>query len=471
MLQSQSLAARLVVPLVVTAGLAAMLVAWMSWILGRRWAMTEVAERQAAIESSLRDSSFPLKMPVLESLSHLTGAEWITADVQGRVVASTLDGTPATLPTSLTDRESLTASETPAASPMDWVIDEEAYYAYAFARQNSGTQDDSESWVVALFDKEQVHSVAIRAAVLPLVTGLSTILVVSATMFWVVSRWIGRLRRLESRVARIAAGNFQSEPSDSSNDELAGLASAINRMADQLSELWKQVNRQQSAKLLHQISGGMAHQLRNTLTGAKMAMELHRDALQDDVPEEVRVALRQLTIAEDYVNRLLAVGSDHRTEDRPQSVGECLADVRSTHDSIAKHLKVDLSWTVDPRAEDLVVKDGPSFSAAVSNLLINAMQAGTNVEISAQAEAGDRCDILVSDDGPGLDKSLAESCFDPFVTSKPEGLGLGLPLVKRTAENLGGEVTWSRSDGRTQFELKVAAIAKETSRAGAEASR
>ena len=61
--------------------------------------------------------------------------------------------------------------------------------------------------------------------------------------------------------------------------------------------------------------------------------------------------------------------------------------------------------------------------------------------------------VTVSDDGDGPPSEVAGEIFEPFVTSKPEGLGLGLPLVARSARRLGGEVTWTRVDATTRFRL------------------
>lgn len=453
MLKTQTLTKRILIPLVLSAALAALAVTWMSWYLGHRWAKVEMTGRYQSIRSALESSTFPLTPPVLHSLSHLTGTQWITIDSTGRIQSSTIAGdVPPTIHRSVFAVESDDTNR----EAVDIVLGSTDYYAYSFNRQRTITQQDQASKMVVLFEKSSVDAVARRAALFPLVTGLSTVCVVSTLMLFVVSRLIGRLRRLESQVYQIAAGNFLVELSDDSGDEVGRLAGAISAMAGQLNQLWERVNQQQSSKLLHQISGGMAHQLRNTLTGAKMAMELHEGQFKGNPPEEVRVAIRQLAIAEDYISRLLTLGNKGVQGDRPQGVCECLDDVYTTHRSIAAHLRVQLDWDVEAGMENATVNDGPSFSEAVSNLMLNAMQAGDHVKVTAGYDEDGFCRVAVSDNGLGIDDSVSQNLFDPFVTSKPEGLGLGLPLVQRAAVHLGGTIQWHRESGKTTFELKVA---------------
>ena len=272
-------------------------------------------------------------------------------------------------------------------------------------------------------------------------------------MFFISAGFIRRLQQLEQQVQRVAEGDFESALMDESKDEIGRLGTSINSMASQLQQLWRHVNREQGAKLLHQIAAGMAHQLRNTLTGARMAMELHRQNCQAERTDEVSVAIRQLEVAEDYVNRLLSLGATPQQADHPQSIRDCLVDVRSTHESIAKHLNVYLDWSFGTLSNDDYVKDGPSYSAAVSNLVLNAMQSGDHVKVCAKTNEKHDCVLAVIDNGPGVDATVSEDLFEPFVTSKPEGMGLGLSLVHRTAEYLGGTVDWRRETEVTVYEF------------------
>ena len=83
------------------------------------------------------------------------------------------------------------------------------------------------------------------------------------------------------------------------------------------------------------------------------------------------------------------------------------------------------------------------------NLVKNAIEAATEgglvelrVEVAARAVR-----VIVSDDGPGMDVAARERAFEPYVTTKPDGTGLGLPLVKRAVETLGGTIVLERRRG------------------------
>ena len=269
-----------------------------------------------------------------------------------------------------------------------------------------------------------------------------------------------RLKRLQREVDTIAQGNFSSHLVAGPDDEIGRLGRAVETMAAQLQRMWDALGREHGQRLLHQIAGGLAHNLRNSLTGARMAVELHaRDHERND-DEGLRIAIEQLDQAEDYVRRLLLVSKGKQDVDRPATVSDSLKGVIGSLDNTARHLGVALKWSVDHDAAGANVADGPTLTSAVTNLVWNAIQAGKQVSVDVTIESAGPTDnhresirIDVADDGPGPAEEIADTLFEPLITTKPEGLGLGLPLVKRAAESLGGEVRWYRRDAQTVFSL------------------
>ncbi|MCC9656194.1 HAMP domain-containing histidine kinase [Rhodopirellula sp. JC737] len=453
----RSLRLRLLAPILATALMAAILVAVASYELGSRRAMKDLRSRFDAIESTLSDSNFPLNSMVLESLAELTQTELIGLTETGNVTTSTVS-----LATGAREQLSVLVSRGGSeadGTPVLFAPDENAqhYRAWSFDTVESRLRQDRVASVVVLFAEEQVEASRRNAALLPLATGLSTIVALSSLTLWLTTRLVRRIGKLQRRVEAVAGGDFDSPLSDDVSDDVADeigvLGDAVESMADQLQQLWKQINRQQSQKLLHQIAGGMAHQLRNSLTGARMAIELHAQerGIEDD--EGIRVAIHQIELSEDYVRRLLLVASGRQDKDRPASVRTCLDDVRTSLSPIAKHLRIDLTWELDESLSESMIQDGPTWVAAVTNLIHNAIQVSDHVTVKVRSPQQEMLRVTVTDNGPGVPDDIAESLFEPFVTSKPEGMGLGLPVVQRSAEYLGGSVRWRRENDMTVFEL------------------
>lgn len=455
-----SLRWKLLLPLLIAAVAAAVIVAGLSWQLGRRWALHEVQERFEAIERTLKPASFPLTGSVSTSLAALSGCELIALDERGRLAASTLSLAKEPFDTSAISSHTFNAAAPNAGSAGEQQaiplhVAGRDFLAFEFRRQSGPSSADSAARVLVLFDRSRIRSASRRAAVLPLVTGLSTIVLLSTLTIVVTKTLSLRVAQLHHQVQQIAAGDFGATVDDDSQDELGRLGAAVNSMSHQLRNLWQEVNRQQSQKLLHQLAAGMAHQLRNTLTGARLALELHQASCSDDKRgEEVEVALREMLVAEDYIQRILVVGSGEHRPNRIDEVIDVLKEVRDSHVAIAKHLRVRLDWRWDGDLAGLTVTDGPSLRAALSNLVLNALQASQWVSVDARLLGEACCAILICDDGPGIEPAVADHLFDPFISSKPEGLGLGLPVVRRAAEKLGGTVEWRREAERTVFEFR-----------------
>ncbi len=449
-----SLRTRLLLPLLSVAIVAALGVAIFSYWLGDRWARQQIATRCDGISRTLAGASFPLNRQVVQSLADLTKTDMITLDRDGAIVESSIDLLGANpVADFATAWENSNGS---IGSPENSIVISGQSYRYVvFSRAGIVVGTDRADRVAVLFSENELQAARLRAAGLPLATGLSTIFLLASVTLWLAGRLVRRLTRLQLQVDRIAEGNFDAEIQLGNSDEIALLGTAVKHMSGQLEQMWQTLHRQHGQKLLHQIAGGLAHQLRNSTTGARMAVELHQKCCPARDDDSLDVALSQLEQTEDHVRRLLRAAAGQQDKDRPGLAAECIGDVQTSLAGTAQHLQVELTWRVADDLVELQVADTPSLAAAVSNLVLNAMQAATAVEVAVAIHGPDRLRIEVTDNGPGPPAEIADEVFEPFVTSKPEGLGLGLPLVKRSAERLGGQVEWSHEEGRTSFVLMV----------------
>ena len=89
--------------------------------------------------------------------------------------------------------------------------------------------------------------------------------------------------------------------------------------------------------------------------------------------------------------------------------------------------------------------DRVGVEQALANLALNAIEAvpaRTGIVVIALAQRGGMATLSVQDNGPGVAAEIAERLFEPFETTKPRGMGLGLPLAKEFAAQHGGRLSW-----------------------------
>lgn len=329
---------------------------------------------------------------------------------------------------------------------------------------------------------------AAQAFWLPMATGILSTLAVGIAALWIANRMVRRLELLERQVQRIAQGDYshgvdqQSDsrtgPRDaSSKDSIASLTRTINAMSQQLDKAQGEIAKAERARLINVLASGMAHQLRNSLAGALLLLQTMLKRLTNP-PDEIPFAIQQIQLAEESIRRLLTISRPGRhVEDQPMSIAEIHRQLECYIQSIVSHHQ--LRWrircdSVDPTIDlGRIVPAGSSVVSSLLNLAMNAIEAHLETSKGAEASSGEISGIvecvyrfdpkdemhhwILRDDGPGPDPAIASQMFDPFVTGKREGVGLGLPTASMLAKQLGGDLQWRRSNGWTEFEWTISA--------------
>jgi signal transduction histidine kinase len=162
---------------------------------------------------------------------------------------------------------------------------------------------------------------------------------------------------------------------------------------------------------------------------------------------------------ETQVRGLLSLGRGERRPDVRCDAAALLADVAALVEPACAHSRVALE--VATRDSELCVwAEIEGLRAAVLNLTLNAIEAagaGGHVALKARAEEATVV-FEVIDTGPGPPAALAETLGEPFVTGKPEGVGLGLALARQVATDHGGALSWRRERDKTVFCLTLPAM-------------
>lgn len=266
----------------------------------------------------------------------------------------------------------------------------------------------------------------------------------------------GRVLELERRTRLIADGDLSPMPLPSRNDELRDLSRSVNEMAQRLAELQETIRQTERLRLLGQVSGGLAHQLRNGVAGARLAVQLHEQECAQEDHESLAVALRQLSLVEMHLKRFLDLGKTLELQKQPCELGGV---VRETADLVrpqSKHAQIDLR-VVPSDIPITLTADASQLGQLILNVLTNAIEAagpGGWVEVR-WGQTKDRAFIEIRDSGPGPSPDVAARLFEPFVTGKREGVGLGLAVARQVAEAHGGSIAWSRDARGTCFRIEL----------------
>jgi signal transduction histidine kinase len=229
-------------------------------------------------------------------------------------------------------------------------------------------------------------------------------------------------------------------------------------MAEKLGQYETEIRRTEQLQTLGKIGAGMAHQLRNAATGGRIAIELHqRECPLGPSDESLQVALRQFRLMESFLQRFLALGKPTGGQRTRGSAVDLVAEVLDLLRPTAQHFGVRLESAESE--EPLTLQgDQEALRQLLSNLVLNACEAAAEVgDVRPQvvielARASDGFGVIrVYDTGPGPSAALQARLFEPFVSGKPSGTGLGLFAARQIAQAHGGDVSWQRRDGTTCF--------------------
>ncbi len=233
---------------------------------------------------------------------------------------------------------------------------------------------------------------------------------------------------------------------------LVGLAVLSWRARLQLEIAEREISRTRHLAALGEVSAVLAHEIRNPLTAlkghAQLLVEGEADARKQRRAERVVRGAERL---EHLTNDLLSFARTAELHRTPSRVMECVRTAMEGLEHGRIHVE-DHTGTVP------FALDAPRFAQVVANLLTNALQHSPDdaqVDLTVRLE-GRMLDLRVRDRGVGVPEAEREHIFEPFVTGRQRGTGLGLPLARRICQLHGGTLTVSNHpEGGAVFQVRI----------------
>ena len=303
-------------------------------------------------------------------------------------------------------------------------------------------------------------------------------LAVMALAAWVSLRWaraiFGPLERMEATMQRVEGGELAARVGNvASADEIGRLAQHLDRLlgtiddntralqrwnaeldakvaerTQALQDAQQQLVKAEKLATVGQLTAGIAHEVNNPIAVIQGNLDLLRELLGPEgaarVAPELKLVDEQIERMRLIVTRLLQFARPTEyagyveAVDTAMALADCLV--------LAGHQinRVGVRVQRDCRARRLPAINRQELQQVLVNLIVNALHAmpdGGTLRLATEDVGSDAVDITVADSGPGLAPQVLARLFQPFVTGRKEGTGLGLWISRGIVERYGGSLT------------------------------
>ena len=274
---------------------------------------------------------------------------------------------------------------------------------------------------------------------------LAVVATAGVLLTYILTRRMTRsLERLAASAEAVSRGDLENRIEDPGSDEVGRVARAFNTMTGSLRETLRELANRERLAAVGEFAASLAHEVRNPLTAIRIDMQRVEEWLPVDSPlrEAQARALAEIGRLDATVSETLDVARTGRW--RAGNV-DLMAPLRAAAEAAAPAFaerEADLDASALTGGPLEVRGDGKALEQLFLNLMLNAACAleDSGCAWIAIAEEDGHAVVSVHDTGAGIDPDTLDRVFDPLFTTRAEGTGLGLAVVKRIVDEHDGRI-------------------------------
>lgn len=267
-------------------------------------------------------------------------------------------------------------------------------------------------------------------------------------------RIIVPVSRLAKASRRIAAGDYSFRLAPEKNDDFHVFIDSFNAMIREIQNSRTSLLQTERVSAWQGIAQRLTHELKNPLTPIKLtAQRLQRKipVLPEDTREMISESLDRILTQVEHMDRMLQDFRSFADDRQPVFESQNLALFLEDQITLFRERYPEVTMEIGfPKTPVVIPMDPEQLSRAFENLVRNSHEAATQgVTIQIRIETIEKgalpyARIAFSDNGPGIPDNLLERVFEPYFTTKENGLGLGLPVTERIISQHRGRI-WAES--------------------------
>ena len=289
---------------------------------------------------------------------------------------------------------------------------------------------------------------------------LAFVIMIVATGF-LAHRITRPLLELNRAAQQVGKGDLSIAIDSKSRDELGNLIRSFNEMTRELQENRKNLSKAERERAWREMAKQVAHEIRNPITPMKLSIQHLQQLFKDKAPLREDVLQGVMKSMMDQINALSRIATEFSNFAKmPEARYERfdLKNIISATMVLFSQIKDIRFHVAMPEIPMFLVADKDQMQRVFINILRNAVQAmtsGGTVDI-VLTELSKSYVVRIHDSGPGIAPELIPKIFEPNFSTKTEGMGLGLAIVRKIVEDYGGAIHCESIVGEgTTFEINL----------------